>query len=103
MGITNSERVGRENNAWPRGQLAELVRTAVVEDYVMLARSRGEGELSIVSGDVHKWLGLSSRHPAVCNALTDRTGELQCRAGVELIDISGPNPGATTRFTYRIL
>ncbi len=92
----------RREEATGRGRIAEAVRAAVIDDYVTPARNRGERELSIVSGDVHKRLGLSARHPSVCNALEDHTGKLKRLARAELIDIAGPNPSSTTRFTYRL-
>ena len=87
----------------PRVTLAEVVRQEVIDHWFTPARSRGEREVTVVSGDVHKQLGLQNRHPAVCGALTYRRDEFAQRANVELIRIVGRNPGNTTEFVYRLL
>ena len=71
--------------------------------YITPARNRDDQEVTIVSGEVHKRLGWSNRHPSVCNALSDSGGELARRTGVKLVRIEGPNPSSTTRFLYRFL
>ena len=86
-----------------RGNLVEDVWNEVVDRWFTPARNRGEREVSFVSGEVHKRLGWSHRHPVVCNALMDRKGELARRARVMLVDVGTPNPSSTTRFTYRLL
>ena len=86
-------RIGRKETVW---------REVIDNDFIP-ARGRGEREVIVVSGDVHKRLGWKNRNPSVCNALSDRRGELARLASVELIEVAGPNPGATTTFIYRLL
>ena len=92
-----------EPESRPRVILAEVVRQEVIDHWFAPARNRGEREVTVVSGDVHKQLGLQNRHPAVCSALTYRRDEFAQRANVELIRVVGKNPSNTTEFVYRLL
>ncbi len=87
----------------PRVTLAEVVRQEVIDHWFTPARSRGEREVTVVSGDVHKQLKWQNRHPAVCGALMYRREEFAQRAKVELIRVVGKNPSNTTKFVYRLL
>ena len=87
----------------PRVTLAEVVRQEVIDHWFTPARSRGEREVTVVSGDVHKRLKWQNRHPAVCGALMYRREEFAQRAKVELIRVVGKNPSNTTKFVYRLL
>ena len=87
----------------PRVTLTERVRQEVIDHWITPARNRGEREITVVSGDVHKQMGLQNRYPAVCGALSHRKDEFARRAKVELMRVVGPNPGATTKFVYRLL
>ena len=60
----------RKPESQPRVTLAEVVRQEVIDHWFTPARNRGEREVTVVSGDVHKRLGWQNRHPAVCGALT---------------------------------
>ena len=95
------------NNEEPESQppvtLAEVVRQEVIDHWFTPARSRGEREVTVVSGDVHKRLGWQNRHPAVCGALMYRREEFAQRAKVELIRVVGKTPSSTTTFVYRLL
>ena len=86
-----------------RASLLEVVWNEVIDHWFTPARNRGEKEVGVVSGEVHKRLGWSNRYPSVCNALMDRKGKLAREARVILVQVGTPNPSSTTRFTYRFL
>lgn len=70
------------------------VRGYVRERYIEPARRRGERQVTIVAGDVHRELGLQNRVPLVCNALKSRQLETEC--GVRVINVAGPPSGQST-------
>ena len=50
-------------------ELFDEIRAFVISYYFKSALGRREKTLVLVSGDVHKRMNLTSRMPAVCNAL----------------------------------
>ena len=92
-----------EPESRPRADLAEVVRQEVIDHWFTPARSQGESEVTVAARDVNRRLGWSQRFPSICGALTDKSGKLARQANIELIRITGPNPGATTEFVYRLL
>lgn len=70
--------------------------------YIEPARKRGNAELSIKAGDVHKALRWSNRVPSVCQALASKRFLEQNQ--LTLIEKQGPPSGlsTTTVFTYRL-
>ena len=81
----------------------DAIRAYAVQEYVAVARRRGEKRVQIVAGDVHRALKLKNRVPNVCNALTSRIFLEQNHLAIE--DVSGPPSGMGTRviYTYRLL
>lgn len=80
---------------------ADDVRQFCKETIVDPARSRGEKEVVIRSGDIHKDMGYQSRMPLVCAALGAR--KFEEIAGVERLSLTGPTNGANAIFTFRIV
>jgi hypothetical protein len=88
----------REVPRW--GRQAERIRQYVLDSIISPARARGERELSVRAGNVHRDLGLRNRLPAVCGALGATV--FSKMASVEVVRVSGPANGATTEFTFRL-
>ncbi|MFN7931902.1 MAG: hypothetical protein U0R19_01170 [Bryobacteraceae bacterium] len=79
---------------------SDLVRDYVRQHPLQQARARGLKEFSVVSGDVHKALGLTNRVPTVCQAL--RSKRLLRENNLILKSETGPPSGLSTTmvFTY---
>jgi len=84
----------------PMKRLADEIREFVCENYIKPARERGEKQIAIRAGDVHKEMGLVSRIPAVCSALG--TNKFQDLCGIELIRREGPTNGSNVHFTFKL-
>ncbi|MCW4005848.1 MAG: hypothetical protein NWF04_04535 [Candidatus Bathyarchaeota archaeon] len=52
--------------------LLEQIRTFVIEKHFKPAMSKGEKTITLVSGVIHRQMGLEDRMPAVCNALRSK-------------------------------
>lgn len=78
---------------------SDEVRTHCFENYVEPARQRGDVEVSIRAGDVHRDLRYRNRLPLVCAALGTEIFEEMCR--VECMAIDGPANGANAVFRYK--
>ena len=79
---------------------ADLIREHARKRYVEVARRAHQETVTIVAGEVGRDLGLSNRMPNICQALQSR--KFLEMAGVRLLDIQGPEVGASTRFRYAI-
>ncbi len=81
----------------------DAIRSYAAKQYVVVARRKGEKQVRIVAGDIHRGLKLKNRVPNVCNALTSRIFLEQNHLAIE--DVSGPPSGMGTRmvYTYRLL
>lgn len=79
---------------------SDLVRDYVRQHPLQQARARGLKEFSVVSGEVHKALGLTNRVPTVCQAL--RSKRLLRENNLILKSETGPPSGLSTTmvFTY---
>lgn len=79
---------------------SDLIREYVRRHPLKQAQARGLKEFSVVSGDVHKALGLHNRVPTVCQAL--RSKRLLQENNLILKSESGPPSGLSTTmvFTY---
>jgi hypothetical protein len=84
-----------------RGQLARQIRDYVLKHLVEPARARGETEIVVRSGDVHRSLDLRNRLPAVCAVLGSQI--FRDLAKVQPVSVSGPANGATTEFRFGIV
>lgn len=80
----------------------QRVQEYVIEQYINPARARGQSRVEVVSGDVHRALGLSNRVPLVCQAL--RSKKLLQENGIVIESEQGPPSGQSTtvRVTYRL-
>lgn len=93
----------QETERRERREIAEVVRQEVIEHWITPARNRGEREVTVLSGDVHKRLGLRNRYRAVCSALRYRKEKFEGQARVELVSEDSPRDGANITFIYRLL
>ena len=82
---------------------ADRVRQYVLTEYIRPARERGDQNVSVTAGEVHKALGLKNRIPLVCAAL--RSARFQAANHLRLKDVTGPPSGMSTtvKFTFEIL
>jgi hypothetical protein len=80
---------------------ADWIRTFVRDNCIEPARARGDGFISIRTGDVHKAMKLKNKMPAVCAALKAR--KFEPFAGVQLVKAEGPHQGSNLYLTFRIL
>ena len=81
--------------------LADEIRDFVQQNYIEPARRRGDSEITIRAGDIHRDMQLESRMPAVCGAIGTKKFEEECE--VRLIRRRGPTQGANVYFTFEIL
>jgi hypothetical protein len=84
-----------------RGELAGMIRQHVLDNVIVPARARGEREVSVRAGEIHRHLGLRNRLPAVCAALGATV--FSEMASVKVARVSGPANGATTEFTFQLV
>ena len=80
--------------------LADKIREFANENYIELARKRGEREVSIRAGDIHRDMELHGRLPAVCAALG--SNKFLDEAGVERVAVDGPLNGSNCVLTFQI-
>lgn len=81
-------------------RLADEIREFAYKNYIRPARERGEKQITIRAGDVHKEMGLVSRTAAVCAALG--TNKFQDMCGIELIGREGPTGSPTLYLTFKL-
>jgi hypothetical protein len=80
---------------------SDAVRNYCEQKYVVPARKRGEKQVSIRAGDVHKAMQYQNRFPLVCSALGAAMFEAMSR--VRRTAIEGPINGANTVFHFHVL
>jgi len=82
---------------------ADAVRQYVLTQCIRPARERGDRDVSVTAGEVHKALGLKNRIPLVCAAL--RSSRFHAANHLRLKDVTGPPSGMSTtvKFTFEIL
>lgn len=69
-----------------------------IEELKVIAKERGEKELVLVSGNVHKDLGLKNRMPQVCNAM------YQCmRSGDKIVHTTPSGYSSTIEIEYKFI
>jgi hypothetical protein len=83
--------------------LADQIRDYARRHYIDAARRRREATVEILAGDVHKALSLSSRVPAVCQALSSRRFLEENKIALERREGPPSGQSTTARFTYRLL
>lgn len=80
---------------------ADDVRAYCLERIVEPARRRGEPEVEIRAGDVHRAMGYKNRLPLVCSALGATAFEEIAR--VRRLAVEGPLASTTTVIRFRVL
>jgi hypothetical protein len=80
---------------------ADAIRKFTRDHYILPAKKRGDGSVTIRVGDIHREMKLTSRVPAVCQALGSRI--FLSENGLKLESRQGPPSGqsSTVVFTYR--
>ena len=83
---------------------ADMIRQFVMEKFIGPARKQGEKVVSIVSGEVHREMGLSNALPAVCSALEAEA--FAQYADVKLLQRHSPigsdKPSSTIRYEFSL-
>lgn len=79
---------------------ADRIRRFALDTVVVPARQRGDAEVELVTGEIHRAMGLENAMPAVCSALGGERFERQ--ASVRIVDRQGPANGATVRLRYAL-
>jgi 5-methylcytosine-specific restriction enzyme B len=79
---------------------AAAIRTFVDANYFKPAATRGDATVEIVSGDLHRAMGLNNAMPNVCQVLDGE--RLRDETGVSLIDRSEPPASSTVRYTFAL-
>lgn len=81
---------------------AQAIRNYAKNEYIDPARRRGETEVRIRAGDVHKAMKFANRPALVCQAL--RSNIFRRENNLVLIKDEGPPSGLSTSvvFTYRV-
>ena len=79
---------------------ADLIRQFVLKSYIEPARARGDTEVTVRAGDVHKAMQLHDAMPAVASALG--ANKFQEFAKVKLVKREGPQNGANLLLTYKL-
>lgn len=89
------------NHAQVPGPLnADLIRKFVIETYIAPARQRGETHVELISGNVHREMGLDNAMPNVCQVLDGNI--LAEEANITLVDREGPNRSSTVRYRFEL-
>ncbi len=77
---------------------ADRIRQHTLTTIIEPARARGEQEVTVVTGDVHRAMELDNAMPAVCSAIGGNTFERM--ADLRIVDRQGPANSSTVRYTY---
>lgn len=80
------------------GEHSNSVREYVRKRYLEPSRARGESQVRVVVGEVHRGLGLANRVPLVCNAL--KGSRFLQQNGLKLEKVEGPPSGLSTTVVY---
>jgi len=86
-----------------QGTYAGQVRAYALVRYIGPARLKGEPLVRIVSGEIHRALGLVNRYPLVCDALASQSFLKENRLALEGREGTPSGQGAQVVFTYRLL
>lgn len=99
-----AERIGVPPSSASLLTQAGKIRLYVTERLIAPARKAGETTVRILSGDVHKNMGLQNALPAVCSVLEGAAFAKQAK--VVLIDRDSPigsdKPSSTIRYSYEL-
>ena len=80
---------------------SDEVRAYCAEHFIEPARARGEAEITIRAGDIHRALDYRNRIPLVCSALGTSVFEEQYR--VRRKSVEGPLNGSNIVFRFAVL
>ncbi len=81
------------------GTLADRIRAFTYEQVIRPAFGKGQDEVTVRAGDIHKAMGLVSQMPSVCAALESRI--FGKRYGLALVHREGPARGANVFFRFK--
>ncbi|MGI6285915.1 hypothetical protein SEF58_08865 [Neomoorella humiferrea] len=84
----------------PTSISADLIREFIKDNYFEPAKRRGEEQLRLRSGDIHKKMNLHNRYPLVCSVMRGRKIERIC--DVKIIKTEGSD-GANFYVTYSLV
>jgi len=79
---------------------AEQVRDYANRHYIIPARAEKSLTVTFTSGEIHKALGFTNRFPLVCDSLSTRIFETECK--VKLKHKVGPKHGSKVSFTFQL-
>ncbi|MFZ2996981.1 AAA family ATPase [Sphingobium sp.] len=77
---------------------ADRIRRFALDTVIAPARTRGDFEVELITGDIHRAMQLDNAMPAVCSALGGN--KFESLAGVKIIDRQGPANSSTVRLRY---
>jgi 5-methylcytosine-specific restriction enzyme B len=80
---------------------SDEVRKYCIDRIINPARAKGQTQVAIRAGDVHRALGYSNRLPLVCSALGAAVFEEVAR--VKRIAVEGPLASTTTVIRFALL
>lgn len=81
-------------------RLSDRIRQHVIDHYIAPARDRGDTQVEVISGTVHRDMGLENAMPSVCQVLEGKIFAQE--AGVSLIDREGPHRSSTVRYRFQL-
>lgn len=79
---------------------ADRIRHFAVENYITLARQRGQRTMRLKAGEIHRAMGLSNAMPAVVSAIEAR--KFRDLARVTLLERTGPHAGSTVTWVFQL-
>jgi 5-methylcytosine-specific restriction protein B len=94
------EIMGSEDIFAPPLRMSDQIRQHVMEVYINPARARGDSHVDVVSGDVHRDMGLENALPNVCQVLDGKI--FADEAGVVLIDREGPRSSSNVHYRFQL-
>lgn len=99
-----AEKIGVPSVSGAAPSQADKIRKHITEQVVKPARIRGETSIEIISGDVHKSMGLQNALPAVCSVLEGAA--LAQLANMRLVERHSPigsdKPSSTIRYQFAL-
>jgi hypothetical protein len=79
---------------------ADAIRKFAKTEYVIPARQKGNKRVTFTAGDIHTGMGLVSRIPLVCSAISAKKFLTFARVG--LIQRKGSKQGTATSWTFKV-
>ena len=94
------EIVGIDDPDIPDLRISDKIRQHVIDAYINPARARGDHHVDIVTGEIHRELGLENAMPNVCQVLDGKIFAEE--AGVVLVNREGPQRSSTVRYRFQL-